>query len=210
MTIGSNLKKLRTARGLTQDQLAEVLHVTRQAVSGWERGRTHPDLDQLEAIAAALGVEVTTLLYGPPKSHRPSRKRVGVTIGVLAAALLATVLGYEKLEPWLAGQLERTYELYYRQLEVLYFGPFQGLLWGMAAMALVSWRWKVCLGKTARRWCLAGGILALLATPLLFQGTLSSWPLMLFWTSGWQGVTLLAGLAAGALLFLAANPPGKS
>ena len=38
MTIGTNLKKLRTARGLTQDQLAEVLHVTRQAVSGWERG----------------------------------------------------------------------------------------------------------------------------------------------------------------------------
>ena len=35
MTIGGNLKKLRVAQGLTQDQLAEKLHVTRQAVSNW-------------------------------------------------------------------------------------------------------------------------------------------------------------------------------
>ena len=68
MTIGGNLKKLRVAQGLTQDQLAEKLHVTRQAVSNWERNVSHPDLDQLEAIAAALGVEVTTLLYGPPQN----------------------------------------------------------------------------------------------------------------------------------------------
>ena len=52
MTIGGNLKKLRVAQGLTQDQLAEKLHVTRQAVSNWERNVSHPDLDQLEAIAA--------------------------------------------------------------------------------------------------------------------------------------------------------------
>ena len=55
MTIGGNLKKLRVAQGLTQDQLAEKLHVTRQAVSNWERNVSHPDLGQLEAIAAALG-----------------------------------------------------------------------------------------------------------------------------------------------------------
>ncbi len=77
MTIGGNLKKLRVAQGLTQDQLAEKLHVTRQAVSNWERNVSHPDLDQLEVIAAALGVEVTTLLYGPPQPYHPSRKRVG-------------------------------------------------------------------------------------------------------------------------------------
>ena len=58
MTIGSNIKKLRTGQGLTQDQLAERLFVTRQTVSNWERGASQPDLEQLEAIAAALGVEV--------------------------------------------------------------------------------------------------------------------------------------------------------
>ena len=38
MTIGTNIKKLRTSQGLTQDQLAEKLYVTRQTVSNWERG----------------------------------------------------------------------------------------------------------------------------------------------------------------------------
>lgn len=41
MTIGKNIKKLRTARGLTQDQLAEQLYVTRQTISNWERGVSH-------------------------------------------------------------------------------------------------------------------------------------------------------------------------
>ena len=49
MTIGTNIKKLRTTAGLTQDQLAERLYVTRQTVSNWERGISRPDLDQLEA-----------------------------------------------------------------------------------------------------------------------------------------------------------------
>ena len=38
MTIGSNIKKLRTGKKLTQDQLAEKLYVTRQTMSNWERG----------------------------------------------------------------------------------------------------------------------------------------------------------------------------
>ena len=41
MTIGKNIKKLRTAGGLTQDQLAEQLYVTRQTISNWERGVSH-------------------------------------------------------------------------------------------------------------------------------------------------------------------------
>ena len=41
MTIGKNIRKLRTAAGLTQDQLAERLFVTRQTVSNWERGVSH-------------------------------------------------------------------------------------------------------------------------------------------------------------------------
>ena len=63
MTIGTNLKKCRTAQGLTQEDLAQRLHVTRQTVSSWERNNSHPDLDQLAAIAAALETEVTVLLY---------------------------------------------------------------------------------------------------------------------------------------------------
>lgn len=90
MTIGTNLKKCRTARGLTQEDLAQRLHVTRQTVSSWERNNSHPDLDQLAAIAAALDTEVTVLLYGPENPARPTRRQV---FRAVVPAALAVVLG---------------------------------------------------------------------------------------------------------------------
>lgn len=52
--IGKNIRKIRRARGLTQDELAEKLFITRQTISGWENGRTQPGLDVLGELADAL------------------------------------------------------------------------------------------------------------------------------------------------------------
>ncbi len=52
--IGKNITKLRKLQGLTQDELAEKLFVTRQTVSGWENGRTQPSLDILGELADVL------------------------------------------------------------------------------------------------------------------------------------------------------------
>ncbi len=41
MTIGANIKRLRTANGITQEQLSEAMNVTCAAVSKWERGVSH-------------------------------------------------------------------------------------------------------------------------------------------------------------------------
>ena len=204
MTIGGNLKKLRVAQGLTQDQLAEKLHVTRQAVSNWERNVSHPDLDQLETIAAALGVEVTTLLYGPPQPYRPSRKRAGVTVGLAAAAVTAFAVCHGGLEPWLVQGYQRGYPGYGLLYELLFFGPVLGLLLGIAAGGVL-----ICgsldVGR-ARQRCLAGGVVCLLLPLALRLGTgVSRWMLLL-WAHGGSAMGLLAGLAAGLLLFLAGNP----
>ena len=48
--IGKNIRKLRESKGLTQDQLAEKLFVTRQTVSNYETGRTRPDVDMIVSI----------------------------------------------------------------------------------------------------------------------------------------------------------------
>lgn len=153
MTIGGNLKKLRVAQGLTQDQLAEKLHVTRQAVSNWERNVSHPDLDQLEAIAAALGVEVTTLLYGPPQPYRPSRKRVGVTVGLAAAAVTAFAVCHGGLEPWLVQGYQRGYPGHGLLYELLFFGPVLGLLLGIAAGGVLGLRFPLTLERRVRQRC---------------------------------------------------------
>lgn len=56
------IKKLRTEQGLSQDELAERIHVVRQTVSKWERGTSVPDADSLVALARALGVSAAELL----------------------------------------------------------------------------------------------------------------------------------------------------
>ena len=53
--IARNLKCLRRQRGLTQEELAARLHVTRQAVSNWERNRNLPELEILLSAAELLG-----------------------------------------------------------------------------------------------------------------------------------------------------------
>ena len=53
--IGKNIKTLRMAKGMTQEDLAAALFVTRQTVSNYENGRSRPDLDMLLNIAQVAG-----------------------------------------------------------------------------------------------------------------------------------------------------------
>ncbi len=67
MPVSALLPRLREERGLTQQQLADRLYVTRQAVSRWERGETRPGIDMIKLIAAVLDVPVTLLMEMPPE-----------------------------------------------------------------------------------------------------------------------------------------------
>jgi transcriptional regulator with XRE-family HTH domain len=64
MEFHEKLQTLRRQRGLTQEQLAEALYVSRTAVSKWESGRGLPGIESLKAIAAYFSVSVDTLLSG--------------------------------------------------------------------------------------------------------------------------------------------------
>ena len=68
--IGKNILKLRRAKGLTQDELAEKLFVTRQTVSGWEIGRSQPSLDILGDLADALECSPLDIIGGKRKMTR--------------------------------------------------------------------------------------------------------------------------------------------
>ena len=57
--------QLRTARGLSQDALAEQVFVTRQAVSRWENGETVPNTDTLKLLSKLFDVSINTLLGSP-------------------------------------------------------------------------------------------------------------------------------------------------
>lgn len=60
--LGEQIKKLRIQKGLTQQQLAEVLHISTSSVGMWEQGRREPDATMLIQIADFYGVTVDYLL----------------------------------------------------------------------------------------------------------------------------------------------------
>ena len=119
--VANSIKKLRQERHLSQEQLAEQLHVTRQAVSNWENGKTQPDIDTLTQLASVFDVSVERVIYGKEKSHfhfavniDPSK---GVQDAVSIGAILAVVISYVKWESigWaiLHGLLNWAYVIYY-------------------------------------------------------------------------------------------------
>lgn len=108
MSFGENLRFLRTEQGMTQEQFAEKLDVTRQSVSKWESDNGFPELDKILQISRMFNCDLDTLLQGSVcekkrtdtagyDRHMNRRTRmisIGVTLcilGVAGAALLDTL-----------------------------------------------------------------------------------------------------------------------
>lgn len=64
-TIGQNIAYFRKQKNMTQEELAEKMSVTAQAVSKWECDTSYPDITTIQALSKMLGVGATELLEGP-------------------------------------------------------------------------------------------------------------------------------------------------
>ena len=80
MTLAEKILSLRTERGMSQDDLAEKLEVSRQSVSKWETGQSTPDLDKIIRLADLFGVSVDELVRDGerPQSQPPQPQVVYV------------------------------------------------------------------------------------------------------------------------------------
>ena len=67
---GAVIRRLRESKKMTQEELAERIHVSGKAVSKWETGRGYPDVSLLEPLAGALGISVIELLSGEEIRNR--------------------------------------------------------------------------------------------------------------------------------------------
>jgi len=119
--VANSIKKLRQENQLSQEQLAEQLHVTRQAVSNWENGRTQPDIDTLTQLAGVFDVSIERLIYGKGKPYfhfainfNPQK---GIQDCVSLGSIIAAVISYAKWGSvgWaiLHGMLNWFYVIYY-------------------------------------------------------------------------------------------------
>ena len=116
--VSDSIKKLRKEKKLTQDQLAEQLHVTRQAVSNWEIGKTQPDVETLTQLAKIFGVSVERIIYGKEKKNwHLDIKILSPENGLGMGAVLAMIISYTKWQSigWaiLHGALNWAYVIYY-------------------------------------------------------------------------------------------------
>lgn len=68
--ISKNIKRLRMLQNMSQEELAQKLFVSRQAVSSWENGRTQPDLEMIQKLSELFGVQVEELLYGEKRNTK--------------------------------------------------------------------------------------------------------------------------------------------
>ncbi len=106
--IGKNIRDARLDRGLTQQQLAEKLGLTHQALSGYETGRRRASLEQLHLLAEVLDVDPHQLLYG---EYLPKTVRRNQLKRLLTRTLLYLLLFYGPAlgELFLSGWMRRAY-----------------------------------------------------------------------------------------------------
>lgn len=81
MDIGNKIKMLRKEKGLTQNQLANAVGVTTQAVSKWERGENQPDVSLIIPICSVLGVSADRLLGGFKNDELEKRFQRSIHLG---------------------------------------------------------------------------------------------------------------------------------
>lgn len=157
--VAKNIKRLRNARGLSQEQLATELHISRQAVSHWENDRTQPDIDMLEKLAEILDAPIEEIIYGEKRQTtlEPDKKKPLNTAAIIlaifgslfvAVGLIFIFVTYWKsfnvpvktvfaFVPIIAGQFCAAF-VYKKKLELVPWREGAAVLWCAGIVATVA------------------------------------------------------------------------
>lgn len=100
MTIGERLLKLRKERNLSQEELANVLNVSRQTISKWETDQTTPDFDKIVPLCEYFNITSDELLTGKKdiietKSEDKRKifaRNIGISVGLYIFSLVAIII----------------------------------------------------------------------------------------------------------------------
>ncbi len=97
MKISEQIRQRRQSLGISQEELADKVYVTRQTVSNWENQKSYPDIGSLIRLGELFGVSLDTLIKGDLEEMKAQidetdRKRFDRDSGIYAVLLLATIL----------------------------------------------------------------------------------------------------------------------
>ena len=107
MELQNTIKNLRTNMGLSQEQLADAVYVTRQTVSSWENGKSYPDVKSLVLLANFFGVSLDILIKGDVEKMKEISKgdiaklnRMSLILALMYIPLLALPVPLAKFLGW--------------------------------------------------------------------------------------------------------------
>lgn len=112
MTIGEKIEKLRKEQNLTQEQFAEVLHVSRQSVSKWELNTAYPDTEKLIRISKLFDCSLDYLLKD--EIEQMDENLIAARETAKMDRIRASVLAYLSFPPifgWIVGIFSLKYQL---------------------------------------------------------------------------------------------------
>lgn len=106
MELGAHIKEHRTEKGLSQDDLAEKIYVSRQTISNWETGRTYPDVQSLLLLSNVFDVTVDSLIKGDVETMAKVMDEAVKKYNALSTAAVVSGAVFLVLAAWGAFQYE--------------------------------------------------------------------------------------------------------
>ena len=115
--LGERISKLRREKGMTQEELASYLQVTRQTVSSYENGKSEPDIAMLHKLSEALETEISFLVEGKEQEEKrqqdsKDRKRNMLLWILQIAGLIMLLLAIRLAEPAIYRYVQDTFLLW--------------------------------------------------------------------------------------------------
>lgn len=105
MEIGSRIREHRSALGLSQDELAGRVYVSRQTISSWENDKTYPDVQSLLLLSEIFGTSVDSLIKGDVDTMTKTIEKDALTFKRLGFVMLVFLLLMIAALVWLSAQL---------------------------------------------------------------------------------------------------------
>ena len=109
--VAKNIKKIRTESGMTQEDLAEKMCVTRQTISNWETGKSQPDIETLTELAEVFSVDITEMIYGRKTINTYARfqKKYIITAIISFCVIIAVIILEFTLYPRWVEEVHRMF-----------------------------------------------------------------------------------------------------
>ena len=161
MEIGEKIRALRTDAGLTQDELAAKLLVTRTAVSKWETGKGWPGVDSLKLIADEFGVTIDSLVSDEDvrsKRETEDKQSLRLYFAAVACAVVAIIAA--------AIGMSGVFDLPHMATTACRWIT----IWGMIGYVMLSFAFSRASERMSKRRVLASRIVVVLIVLLVMIG----------------------------------------